>query len=368
MNTSKAGVIIIGGGVIGCAIAYSLAKAQVKALVIDKADSVGREASWAGAGILGSSASTREPYAELCRASLALYPTLADALKAETHIDIEFTQSGSISVFFNDEEQSGLTGLATRRLDRGFSTEVLTAEQVWELEPAISKSVVGGVRFPHDAQVRNPKLVKALAKGAALLGTEFLFGNPVTAFLREGARITGVEVNGEAYYGDTFVIATGCWSGKVAALLDYSLSIEPARGQIVLAEAMPPILRHVINGHGVYLVPRSDGKILIGATVEFVGYDKRTTLEGTRQMIEAGIALMPKLGESSFVQTWVGLRPYAKGNPYLGRLPGFDNVIVASGHFKNGILLAPITGKLICELIMTGNPSMPLDPFCLLRD
>ena len=155
---------------------------------------------------------------------------------------------------------------------------------------------------------------------------------------------------------------------KVAALLDYSLSIEPARGQIVLAEAMPPILRHVINGHGVYLVPRSDGKILIGATVEFVGYDKRTTLEGTRQMIEAGIALMPKFGESSFVQTWVGLRPYAKGNPYLGRLPGFDNVIVASGHFKNGILLAPITGKLICELIMTGNPSMPLDPFCLLRD
>ena len=358
-------VIIIGGGVIGCAIAYNLAKAQVKTLVVDKADSVGREASWAGAGILASHASTREPYTDLCRASLALYPALAEALKAETQIDIEFIRSGSIAVCFADEEKQGLTGLAARRLDQGFSAEVLTADQVWELEPEISQAIVGGMRFPHDAQVRNPKLVRALAKGGALLGTEFLFGNPVTAFLREGERVAGVEVNGEAHYGDTVVIASGCWSGKMAALLGSSLPIEPARGQMVLAESMPPTLRHVIDGLGVYLVPRSDGKLLIGATVEFVGYDKRTTLEGTRQMIEAGIALMPTLAETSFVQTWAGLRPYAKGSPYLGKLPGFDNVVVAAGHFKNGILLAPITGKLICELITTGNPSMSLDPFRL---
>ena len=367
MNTESlhADAIIIGGGVIGCAIAYNLAKAQVKTLVIDKADNVGREASWAGAGILASHASTHDPYAELCRASLGLYPALAEALQAETQIDIEFIRSGSIAVFFTDEDKQGLTGLASRRLDRGFSAEVLTPEAVWELEPAISKSVVGGVRFPHDAQVRNPKLVRALAKGAALLGTEFLFGNPVTAFLREGERIAGVEVNGERVYGDTFVIASGCWSGTIAAQLGGALPMEPARGQMVLAEAMPPILRHVIDGLGVYLVPRSDGKILIGATVEFVGYDKRTTLEGTRQMIEAGIGLMPSLGEKSFVQTWAGLRPYAKGGPYIGGLPGFDNVFVAAGHFKNGILLAPITGTLICELITTGNPSMSLEPFRL---
>ncbi len=360
-----ADVIVIGGGVIGCAIAYYLAKAQVKTLVIDKADSVGREASWAGAGILASHASTREPYAELCRASLVLYPELAGTLQAETQIDIEFIRSGSISVFFTDEEKRGLTGLASRRLDRGFSAEVLTPEEVRELEPAIARSIVGGVRFPQDAQVRNPKLVRALAKGAALLRTEFLFGNPVTAFLREGERVIGVGINGECIYGDTFVIASGCWSGVVAAQLGGALPMEPARGQMVLAEAMPPILRHVIDGLGVYLVPRSDGKILIGATVEFVGYDKRTTLEGTRQMIEAGIGLMPTLAEKSFIQTWAGLRPYAKGGPYIGALPGFDNVFVAAGHFKNGILLAPITGKLICESITTGNPSMSLVPFSL---
>ena len=364
MSVSHADVIIIGGGVIGCAIAYNLAKVQVKSLVIEKAAGVGREASWSGAGILASHASTQEPYAELCRASLALYPSLAEQLKTETQIDIEFIQSGSIAVFSTDAEKKGLISLAERRVERGFSAEALTAAQVWELEPAISRSVAGGVRFPHDAQVRSAKLSKALAKGAVQLGTQFLFGNPVTSFLRKAERVVGVEVNGEVCYGETIVIAAGCWSGKITGLLGYSLPIEPVRGQIVLTETTLPLFRHIIDGFGVYLVPRSDGKVLIGATVEFVGYDNRTTLAGVQGMIEAGTTLMPALAEKSFIQAWSGLRPYTKGGPFLGKLPGFDNVIVASGHYKNGILLSPITGKLICELIMTGCPSMSLQPFC----
>ncbi|MDE0504829.1 MAG: FAD-dependent oxidoreductase, partial [Candidatus Poribacteria bacterium] len=176
MPTVDSDAIIIGAGVIGCAIAYNLGKAGVKSLVIDKAGGVGREASWAGAGVLTSHASTREPYPELCRASLALFPSLADELKARTQIDIEFIRSGTLSLFFDEEEKAGVIGLAERRIDRGFSAEVLTPEQVWEIEPAVSKSVVGGVRFPEDAQVRNPKLVRALAKGAALLGTQFVLG------------------------------------------------------------------------------------------------------------------------------------------------------------------------------------------------
>ena len=356
-------VIIIGAGVIGCAIAYNLGKAGVKTLVIDKADGIGREASWAGAGILTSHASTRQPYPELCRASLALYSSLADELKARTQIDIEFIRSGTLSLIFNEEEKNGLIGLAERRIDRGFSAEVLTAKQVWEAEPAASKSVVGGVRFPEDAQVRNPKLVKALAKGAAQLSTQFLLGNPVDGFVRENHRISGVEVNGEFFRGDTIVIAAGCWSGTLTQELGFHLPIQPSRGQIVLVDAMPLVLRHIIDGLGVYLVSRSDGKILIGATVEFVGYDKRTTLEGIQHMIEAGTTLIPELAGMSFTQAWAGLRPHLKNGPCLGRLPGLDNVIVASGHFKNGILLAPITGVLISELITAGVPSMTLEPF-----
>ena len=367
MNRNHADVIIIGGGIIGCAIAYNLAKRDIKPLLIDKATAVGTEASWAGAGILTSHATTHEPYPTLCRASLALYPMLAEALRAETQIDIEFIQSGTLSVFFNEAEAAGLIGLADRRVKRGFSAEVLTPEGAWQLEPTLSKSIAGAVLFPEDAQVRNPKMVTALAKAAAQLGAQFLFGNPVTNFIRdseyEGKRVIGVVVNGETVYANTFVIAAGCWAGSLTAQLDVPIQIGPAKGQIVLVEAMPPPFRHIVDGLGIYIVPRADGKILLGATVEYVGYDKTATVDGAKQMIDAGIAIAPQLAHSTFVQTWAGLRPYAKNGPLLGYLPGYDNVVLASGHFKNGILLAPITGQLIAELLTTGQPSLSLAPF-----
>jgi len=367
LNRNHTEVIIIGAGIIGCNIAYDLAKRNVKSLVIDKASAVGTEASWAGAGILTSHASTHEPYPILCRSSLALYPALAEELRAETQIDIELIQSGTLSVFFDSAEAAGLIGLADRRVKRGFSAEVLTAEEAWQLEPALSKSIAGAVLFPEDAQVRNPKMVTALTKAAAKLGAQFQVGNPVSDFIRvreDGAeRVVGVVVNGETYYADTFVIAAGCWTGTLTAQLDVPIHVEPAKGQIVLIEAMPPLFERTIDGLGIYIVPRADGKILLGATVEFVGYDKTATVDGAKQMIDAGIAIAPQLADSTFVQTWAGLRPYAKKGPLLGNLPGYDNVVLASGHFKNGILLAPITGQLIAELITIGQPSLSLEPF-----
>ena len=363
LNRDHADVIIIGGGIIGCAIAYNLAKRNVKPLLIDKATIVGTEASWAGAGILTSHASTHEPYPTLCRASLALYPALAEELRAETQIDIEFIQSGTLSVFFNQAEAAGLIGLADRRVKRGFSAEVLTAEQAWQLEPALAKSIAGAVLFPEDAQVRNPKMVTALAKGAAKLGAQFLFGNPVTDFVKEDGRVTGVVVNGETLYADTFVIAAGCWAGTLIAELGVPIQVEPVKGQIVLIETMPPLFQHIVDGLGIYIVPRADGKVLLGATVEFVGYDKTATVDGAKQMIDAGVAIAPSLANGAFVQTWAGLRPYTKNGPLLGYLPECDNVVLATGHFKNGILLAPITGQLIAELITTGQPALPLEPF-----
>ncbi|MDE0013197.1 MAG: glycine oxidase ThiO [Candidatus Poribacteria bacterium] len=363
MSQNHADIIIIGGGIIGCAVAYNLAKRKVQPLLIDRATTVGTEASWAGAGILTSHASTHEPYPELCRASLALYPSLAEELRTETQIDIEFIQSGTLSVFFNAAEAAGLIGLADRRVKKGFSTEVLTAEQAWELEPTLSRSIVGAVLFPEDAQVRNPKMVTALAKGAAKFGATFQLGNPVTGFLREDRRVTGVIVNGETLYADAFVIANGCWAGELTAQLGTPMEIGPAKGQIVLVEAIPPPFQHIVDGLGIYIVPRADGKILLGATVEFVGYDKSTTVDGAKQMIDAGVTIAPQLAHSTFVQTWAGLRPHTRKGPLLGYLPGYDNVILASGHFKNGILLAPITGQLIAELLTTGQPSLSLEPF-----
>jgi len=363
LNQNKTDVAIIGGGIIGCAIAYQLAKRQVDVLLIEKASRVGTEASWAGAGILTSHASTREPYPELCRASLAIYPSLAAELKSETDIDIEFIRSGTLSVFFDEAEAAGLIGLAERRVNRGFTAEILSPEQAWELEPAVSKSIAGAVLFPEDGHVRNPKMVTALAKGAANFGAKFLLGNPVTGFVRENGRVIGVVVNGETIHADSFVIAAGSWASNLTTLLDFPISISPAKGQIVLLEAMPPLIQRTIDGLGIYIVPRADGKILLGATVEFVGYDKTPSVDGVKQMIDAAVVIAPELAQSTFVQTWAGLRPHYRNGPCLGYLPGYENVVLASGHFKNGILLAPITGQLIAELLTTGQTSLPLESF-----
>ena len=363
MNQNRAEVVIIGGGIIGCAIAYELAKKQVSVIVIEKASRVGTEASWAGAGILTSHASTDEPYAELCRASLAMYPALASELKAETYIDIEFIRLGTLSVFFDEAEAASLIGLAERRVSRGFSAEVLSTEDAWKIEPAVSKNIVGAVLFPEDGHVRNPKMVSALAKGAAQNGTQFLLGNPVTGFVRENGRVRGVVVNDETIWADTFVLAAGCWTGNLTALLDVPISISPSKGQIVLLETMPPLFQRTIDGLGIYIVPRTDGKVLLGATVEFVGYDKTPSVDGVKKMIDAAVVIAPELKQSTFVQTWAGLRPYYKSGPCLGYLPSYDNVVLASGHFKNGILLAPITGKLIAEALTTGQTLLSLVPF-----
>lgn len=368
MNHSHTDVVIIGGGIIGCAIAYQLSKKQVDVILIEKAARVGTEASWAGAGILTSHASTHEPYPMLCRESLALYPSLSEELKSETDIDIEFIRSGTLSVYFDETEAAGLIGLAERRVHRGFSAEVLNSKQARELEPAISESVAGAVLFPEDGHVRNPKLVTALATGAAKFGTKFLLGNPVTGFVRENGKVVATIVNGSMIYADTFVIAAGCWSGNLTELLDLQMSVMPVKGQIVLLETIPPPFQRTIDGLGIYIVPRTDGKILLGATVEYVGYDKTTTVDGVKQMIDAAVLISPELTESAFVQTWSGLRPYYQKGPCLGYLPGHENVIMATGHFKNGILLAPITGKLIAQLIKSGETSISLRPFAPVCD
>ncbi len=363
MSENRADVAIIGGGIIGCAIAYALAKQHVNVILIEKAPRVGTEASWAGAGILTSHATTHEPYPTLCRASLAMYPTLAAELKTETDIDIEFIRSGTLSIFFKEAEAASLIGLAERRVNRGFSAEVLSAEQARQLEPAISETIAGAVLFPEDAQVRNPKMVTALAKGAAKFGTRFKLGNPVTEFTRKNGRVVGAVVNGETVSANTFVIAAGCWTGTLTNLLGSPISIVPAKGQIVLLETLLPLFQRTVDGLGIYIVPRADGKILLGATVEFVGYDKTASAAGVKQLLDAAIAIAPPLAESTFVQTWAGLRPYYKKGLCIGHLPGYDNVVLASGHFKNGILLAPITGQLIAELLTTGAPSLSLAPF-----
>ena len=363
MAKTSTEIVIIGGGIIGCTIAYYVTQAGLKTIVVEKQDRLAQEASWAAAGILAVHASTEQPYAQLSRRSLALFPELASKLHYLTGIDVKFQSCGSLYLCFDVDEYQNWSQLAQRRQSRGLSAQILTPAEVAQLEPLANPDILGGVLFPEDGQVRPPRLSSAISSAAEKQGAKFFCGHPVDKFMVQDERVIAVQVNGDTISADKFVIATGCWTEELTTNLGRPLPIPPIRGQVVLTEVVPQSISRIIEGGGVYIVPRSDGKVLIGATMESVGYDKRTSLSNTMELIQAGIRTVPTLASPPLLQTWAGLRPYAKGNPYLGRLPGYDNVMVATGHYKNGILLAPITGRLISQLIIDQPLDLDLHPF-----
>ena len=257
-----------------------------------------------------------------------------------------------------------MRALYNLRREQGLPAEWLSAEDMWKLEPELTREIRGAVFFPGDPHLNNTKLTQALAVGAQKLGVEFLASRAVTEVKKEGSRVVVVSAEGEEVKGEKVVIAAGSWSGKVGKLLGLTIPVEPAKGQMMTCRA--DFLHHLVSWGDHYLVPRLNGEVLIGATVEFVGFDKEVTLEAIRNFLEKTAEIMPALVKRPLGRTWAGLRPYsATGRPILGPAPGLDNVILATGHFRDGILLAPITGKLITELITSGTPSISLEPFGL---
>jgi len=359
-----ADAVIIGAGAIGCSIAYQLAKEKIKVAVVDKGE-IGREASWASAGILSHASSGTSPYARLCRASREMFPALSEELRQIAGMDVEYRESGGLYPFFTEKESVELDGYFQAESSRGIAVEKLDSKELKERERAISPEALGALYWHGDGQIRSPRYVRALAAGAEHLGATFVLGRPVAGFLRAGGRVTGVSASGETISAGITIIAAGAWSGQVGSLLGYPLDVGPAKGQIVLLETPPSFIRHVIHAGEFYIVPRRDGRIIVGATVELAGFDKRPTAEGVRLLLEQALRVIPALAEHSFVTAWAGLRPYREGGLAIGPIPGVEGVYVATGHHRNGILLSPVTGKLIKELIVDGKPSLAVEKFQL---
>ncbi len=360
-----ADVVIVGGGIIGCSIAYHLARAKVHTVVIDSGQP-GQEASSAAGGFLAvaSGSQLRGPTFELKRASLELYEPLVQELKEKTGIDSEYLKYGLLKLVRSNEDDEQLRALYNLRCEQGLPAEWLSAEDVWKLEPELTRELRGAVFFPGDPHLNNPRFTQALAVGAQKLGVEFITGRAVTGVKKEGSRVVAVSAEGEEIKGEKVVIAAGGWSGKVGKFFGLDIPVEPAKGQIVTCRA--DFLHHLVAWSDYFLVPRLNGEVLIGSTVEFVGFDKEVTLETVRNFLDGIAEVIPALVKRPLGRTWAGLRPYsATGRPILCPAPELDNVILATGHFRDGILLAPITGKLIAELITSGNPSPSLEPFGL---
>ena len=357
-------VLVIGGGVIGLTAAYFLARDGLRVEVADQGD-FGREASWAGAGILppGNPALARAPLDRLRAHSAALFPTLSAELFGRTGIDNGYVRCGGVEFAIADEED-----VTEEWRGEGIRCEPLDAKALRDLEPALAPELGPATHLPDLAQVRSPRHVKALLAGCESHGVRLHAGCPAHAFDHRDGCVTAVQTGTGTMRAGHFLLATGAWTDPLLERLGWRPGIRPVRGQIACLNTGVSLVRRVLLHGARYLVPRLDGRLLIGSTEEDAGFDKRTTAGAIGGLLEFAISLVPALVEAHVERCWAGLRPGGPdGLPFIGPVPGFDNLFVAAGHYRAGIQLSPATGLVLKELLLGQELTVALEPFRLDR-
>ena len=348
-------VIIVGGGVIGLAIARELHKRGVRKISVFDRVTAGREASWAAAGILAPQVEADLPddFFRLCYESNRMYRAFADALLEETAVDIDLDQTGTLFVRFDDEDASEIRRRLAWQTKAGLAIKHLDARETLAMEPGLSPRIRESLLFPDDGQVENRKLIEALVRYASLNGIEIVQDTGVQSIAIENGAAAAVVTPTATYQAGLVVLAAGAWTAsiKIGATV-LPLMVKPIRGQMISYHPAAPICRHVVYSRGGYLVPRSDGRLLVGATSEDAGFDKSLTGTGINDLKAAAAEMAPALNGLNIDDQWAGLRPFiAGGRPVIGRVPSVDGLFAAVGHFRNGVLLTPITARLIADAV-----------------
>jgi len=362
-------VVVIGGGVIGLTIARALAHRGAGEICLIERASLGHEASFAAAGMLApqAEANSQDDFFRLACQSRDLYPDFASSLHDETGIDVELDTTGTLYIALTYHDLVEIEKRYEWQTAAGLEVEKLTASQALELEPCISQSVRGALRFPRDLQVENRRLLSALANSVAKLGVTVLSGTTVESVKIERDEVRGVHTLRGFISCPNVVVAAGTWS----SLLKLSqpsekraMMVDPVRGQMISFDARPQLTRHVIYSPRGYIVPRRDGRLLAGSTSEHAGFAKQVTAGGISAILQHAQEISPSVSALPIVDTWAGLRPRAPDSlPVLGPCDEIGGLFYATGHYRNGILLAPVTGDLIAEAVVTGVTSPLLEPF-----
>ena len=360
---TSADVAIIGGGIIGCALAYDLARQGVPVTVYERRE-LGREASWASAGIISPPGPRNGTRAELALLAFRRYPTLIAEAQETTGINVGYVPSGQIELGTDDTAPALRVTLDWQR-EHGLAVEWLDDAQLRRREPAAHEAFTCGVAAIEAGSVVLTRMTVALARAAARLGATLHEHTGVLEIATGGGRATGVRtIDGVRPVG-AVVIAAGAWSRAFGQFIDLDIPTVPVRGQM-LAIADPPIpIRSVLAGGGGYLVPRADGTIAVGATEEHdAGFDARVTPAGLAELAALIARVAPSLARGRFVEAWAGLRPgTGHGEALIGRAPHHDNVWLATGHFRSGAQLAPATAELLAASIIAGKPDPRLAAF-----
>jgi glycine oxidase len=363
-------VVIIGGGVIGLSIAYALAREGVRAMVLDRRE-LGREASWAGAGMIPANTERLaiHPSVELRSWSAVLYPEWSAALKEETGLDNGYRRTGGVDVAFTAEEECDLLSAAGRWRIEGIVSERLDPGDFDRVEPALSRDLRVAYFLPDRAQIRNPRHLQALITAVAQRGGSLQPNQAVRGFETDAGRVTAVLTKSGHWPCGCAVVAAGAWTGGLLESLRVHAPTPPLKGQIVLLRSDRPLLRRIVEHGKNYLVPRDDGRILVGATEEDAGFDTRTTPVGVRDLLDEALRLCPVLAGAEVERAWAGLRPGSfDTKPYLGLVPGYQNLILATGHKRAGLQLAPATAEVIADLVLGRPPRLDLTSFRVDRE
>ena len=375
-----ADVIVIGGGVIGCSIAYHLAKQKVSVLLIEK-EGLASGSSGACDGFVTLQSKKPGIHLELASASLWLYPALTEDLP----LDIEFEQHGCLVVIEGRRELKVMQDFVEKQSSAGVELELLDGKQARDLEPVLAPDIMGATFNPKAAQVNPIKLTLGLARGAIQYGARIITGQEVVGLVRESGKVEGVRTKATEYQAGAVVNACGVLAPGIGRMCGLELPIKPRRGQLLVTEAVEPQLTRALlssryiaakfdpeiaaqSGGGCAIEQTASGNFLLGSTREFAGYDRRTSLRGLKTIADRTSRIIPRLREFKAIRSFAGLRPYTPdGLPILGKVPGVDGLYMAAGHEGDGIALAPVTGRLMSQLIVRGETEFSLEAFGLER-
>lgn len=353
--------LIAGGGVIGLSIARELKKRGVRRITVVESGVCGRSSSWAAAGMLGPQAEADEAnlFLRSCLDAKALYPDFSSELHDETGIDIELDRAGTLSVAFSREDSVKLHERFEWQRAEGLPVELLSATEIRRAEPFVSTDVREGLFFAGDWQVDNRKLCSALRKFCEDNEITILENTPVTNVLSDNGRVTGIGTSGGSISSGEVILAAGAWTSQILPSgSKVRVNIEPVRGQMIALQTAKRLFEHVVHSSRGYIVPRSSGRILAGSTTEKAGFDNSTTEAVGSALFNMACEISPSFVNLEIADHWSGLRPRtADGLPVIGRIKDLDGLYLAAGHYRNGILLAPLTARMAAADLMDSGGS-----------
>ncbi len=356
-------VIVVGGGIIGMLSARELLDSGCSVTLIDQSR-VGTEASWAGGGIISPLYPWQYDDAITALASWAqsCYPNLVQRLKEETGVDSEYNPCGMYMLDPEEHDQALTWARITNHV-----MDSVDINRVYQHEPHLHQCFQSALWMPAVANVRNPRLLKALAASLQENPHFTLRENErVTSIRIQNGRVQGVTTEQGDYSGEQVLITTGAWANQLTETVGLSLPVGPVKGQMLIFEPCPDLIHSILMYDGKYLIPRRDGRIIVGSTKEFVGFEKETTSQARKDLFEVAVGIVPRLSQLRIEKQWAGLRPGSPGGiPFIGPIKDIKGLYVNSGHFRNGLVLAPASAKLIADLMLGREPIVdpaPYDP------